>query len=93
MAGEHFLGEIGNAILTPPELLDGVDPRIAGLLRWHGYEEVEPQEMSARGSHPGTIRENPGSRFSTAAQTVSTRRKRAMTSRTWRNGRLSSAGF
>jgi predicted metal-dependent hydrolase len=41
MAGEHFLGEIGNAILARPELLEGVDPRIAGLFRWHGYEEVE----------------------------------------------------
>ena len=41
MAGEHLLGEIGNAILSQPELLDGVDPRIAQLFRWHGYEEVE----------------------------------------------------
>jgi predicted metal-dependent hydrolase len=41
MAGEHFLGEIGNAILSRPELLDGVDPRIARLFRWHGFEEVE----------------------------------------------------
>jgi len=41
MAGEHFLGEIGHAILSRPELLDGVDPRIARLFRWHGYEEVE----------------------------------------------------
>jgi uncharacterized protein len=41
MAGEHFLGEIGNAILSRPELLDGVDGRIAQLFRWHGYEEVE----------------------------------------------------
>jgi uncharacterized protein len=41
MAGEHFLGEIGNAILSRPELLEGVDPRIARLFRWHGYEEVE----------------------------------------------------
>jgi len=41
MAGEHFLGEIGNAILSRPELLAGVDPRIARLFRWHGYEEVE----------------------------------------------------
>jgi predicted metal-dependent hydrolase len=40
-AGEHFLGEIGNAILSRPELLHGVDPRIARLFRWHGYEEVE----------------------------------------------------
>src|SRR6266480_3844634 len=41
MAGEHFLGEIGNAILSRRELLDGVDPRITRLFRWHGYEEVE----------------------------------------------------
>ena len=41
MAGEHFLGEIGNAILSRPALLDGVDPRIARLFLWHGYEEVE----------------------------------------------------
>jgi predicted metal-dependent hydrolase len=41
MAGEHFLGEVGNAILSRPELLDGVAPRIARLFRWHGYEEVE----------------------------------------------------
>ncbi len=41
MAGEHFLSEIGNAILSRPDLLDGVDPRIARLFRWHGYEEVE----------------------------------------------------
>jgi predicted metal-dependent hydrolase len=41
MAGEHFLGEIGNAILSQPELLDGVDSRVARLFRWHGYEEVE----------------------------------------------------
>jgi predicted metal-dependent hydrolase len=41
MAGEHFLGEIGNAILSRPQLLAGVDPRIAKLFCWHGYEEME----------------------------------------------------
>jgi predicted metal-dependent hydrolase len=41
MAGEHFLGGIGNALLSRPELLDDVDPRIARLFHWHGYEEVE----------------------------------------------------
>ena len=41
MAGEHFLGEIGHALLSRRELLDGVEPRIAGMFRWHGYEEVE----------------------------------------------------
>src|SRR5256712_9144450 len=39
MAGENFLGEIGNAILSRPELLAGVGPRIARLFPWHGYEE------------------------------------------------------
>jgi predicted metal-dependent hydrolase len=41
MAGEHFLGEIGHVILSRPELLDGVDLRIASMFRWHAYEEVE----------------------------------------------------
>src|SRR2546428_4380341 len=41
MAGEHFLGEIGHAILAPPELLDGVGPRIARPFRWDGVEEGE----------------------------------------------------
>src|SRR5207247_8080037 len=39
--GGHFLGAIGHAILSRPALLDGVDPRITRLFRWHGYEEVE----------------------------------------------------
>src|SRR2546428_4712888 len=41
MAGEHFPREIGHAILSRPELLDGGGPRIARLFRWHGFEEVE----------------------------------------------------
>src|SRR5262249_19263104 len=41
MAGEHFLGEIGHAILSRPVLLDGVDPPVARLFRWHGYEQGE----------------------------------------------------
>jgi predicted metal-dependent hydrolase len=41
IAGEHFLGEIGNVILSQPELLNGVDAPIAQLFRWHAYEEVE----------------------------------------------------
>ena len=41
MAGEHFLGEIGAAILSRPALFAGVEPRVAWLFRWHGYEEVE----------------------------------------------------
>src|SRR5262249_56125438 len=45
MAGEHFLGEIGHAILSRPVLLDGVDPRVARLFRWHGYEGVGHQAV------------------------------------------------
>jgi hypothetical protein len=41
MAGEHFLGEAGGALLARPALLAGVEPEIARLFRWHGYEEVE----------------------------------------------------
>ncbi len=41
MAGEHFLGEMGDALLSRPALLGGVDPRIAAPFRWHAYEEVE----------------------------------------------------
>src|SRR5207247_4233503 len=41
MAREDFVGETGNAILSRRELLDGVDPRITRLFRWHGYAEVE----------------------------------------------------
>jgi predicted metal-dependent hydrolase len=58
MAGEHFLSEIGNVMLSRPELLDGVEPRIARLFRWHGYEEVEHKAVlfdafhAARGHGP-----------------------------------------
>ena len=41
VAGEHFLGELGNQGLTNPALLADADPRIARLLLWHFYEEVE----------------------------------------------------
>ena len=60
MAGEHFLGEIGHAILSRPELLAGVDPRITRLFQWHGYEEVEHKAVlfdafhAVRGNGPYT---------------------------------------
>ena len=41
VAGEHFLGELGNQGLTNPALLADADPRMARLLLWHFYEEVE----------------------------------------------------
>src|SRR2546428_5030672 len=52
MAGEHLLGEIGNAILSPPALLDGADPRITPLLRWHRYDEVEHKAVLLDGFPP-----------------------------------------
>ena len=60
MAGEHFLGELGDVLLTRPEVLAGVDPPIAHLLRWHAYEEVEHKAVlfdafqAARGDGLGT---------------------------------------
>lgn len=41
MAGEHFLAEMGHSLLSRPDPLADVDPRVARLFRWHGYEEVE----------------------------------------------------
>ncbi len=41
VAGEHFLGELGNQGLTNPALLADADPRMSRLLLWHFYEEVE----------------------------------------------------
>jgi len=41
VAGEHFLGELGNQGLTNPALLADADPRMARLLLWHFYEELE----------------------------------------------------
>jgi len=41
VAGEHFIGEIGNQGLSNPALLADADPRMARLLLWHFYEEVE----------------------------------------------------
>jgi hypothetical protein len=41
VAGEHFIGELGNQGLSNPALLADADPRMARLLLWHFYEEVE----------------------------------------------------
>jgi hypothetical protein len=41
VAGEHFIGEIGNVAITQPRVFAGADPRVARLFLWHGYEELE----------------------------------------------------
>src|SRR3989475_6102249 len=39
MAGEHFLGEIGNAILSRREVLDRGHPPLTPPFPWHGHPE------------------------------------------------------
>src|SRR5258706_13356918 len=41
VAGEHFIGELGNVIITEPPVFAEADPRVARLFLWHGYEELE----------------------------------------------------
>ncbi len=41
VAGEHFIGELGNIVITEPDVFADADPRVARLFLWHGYEELE----------------------------------------------------
>lgn len=41
VAGEHFLGELGHQVITNLDCLAAADRRIARLLEWHCYEEIE----------------------------------------------------
>lgn len=41
VAGEHFIGELGNVMITEPHVFADADPRVARLFLWHGYEELE----------------------------------------------------
>jgi predicted metal-dependent hydrolase len=58
VAGEHFLGEIGHQGLTNAALLAEADPRLARLLLWHFYEEVEHKAVCFDGfvdAHGDTV--------------------------------------
>jgi len=41
VAGEHFIGELGNVAITEPNVFADADPRVARMFLWHGYEELE----------------------------------------------------
>lgn len=43
---EHLTALLGNALLTDPAWLDGADPRMAELWRWHAVEEVEHKAVA-----------------------------------------------
>ncbi|CAE7205056.1 unnamed protein product [Symbiodinium microadriaticum] len=38
---EHWTATMANALLCDPEALDGADPRMANVWRWHAVEETE----------------------------------------------------
>jgi len=46
VATEHLTAILGNALLTNPAWLDGADPRMAQLWRWHAIEEVEHKAVA-----------------------------------------------
>ncbi|MCB2074056.1 MAG: metal-dependent hydrolase [Novosphingobium sp.] len=41
IALEHFAATIGHRLLTDPRYLEGADPDVADLWRWHATEEIE----------------------------------------------------
>jgi len=41
VAGEHLIGELGNVVITKPQVFADADPRVARLFLWHSYEELE----------------------------------------------------
>jgi hypothetical protein len=43
---EHLTAILGNAALTDPAWLDGADPRMLELWRWHAVEEVEHKAVA-----------------------------------------------
>jgi len=46
VAGEHFLGELGYLWLVDDAMMDGMDPTMATLFKWHGYEEFEHHHIA-----------------------------------------------
>jgi uncharacterized protein len=46
VATEHLTAILGNALLTDPAWLDGADPHMAELWRWHAIEEVEHKAVA-----------------------------------------------
>jgi predicted metal-dependent hydrolase len=45
-AVEHFTAILGNVLLANPRLLEGADPQMARLWRWHALEETEHKAVA-----------------------------------------------
>lgn len=45
-AVEHFTAILGNVLLTNPLMLEGADPQMARLWRWHALEETEHKAVA-----------------------------------------------
>lgn len=43
---EHFTSLMGELVLSKPELLEGADPQMAALWRWHSAEENEHRSVA-----------------------------------------------
>ena len=43
---EHFTAILGHQLLAHPEALDGFDPRLSPLWRWHAVEETEHKAVA-----------------------------------------------
>ncbi len=46
IALEHFTAIMADALLTDPSHLDGADPRMAAIWRWHAIEETEHKAVA-----------------------------------------------
>jgi len=46
VATEHLTAILGNALLTNSAWLDGADPRMAAMWRWHAIEELEHKAVA-----------------------------------------------
>lgn len=46
VAGEHFLGEMGNVLLKNEKLTNTMHPQVASLWKWHFFEEVEHKAVA-----------------------------------------------
>jgi predicted metal-dependent hydrolase len=46
IAQEHFTAIVAEALLTNPDLIEGADPKVAALWRWHALEEIEHKAVA-----------------------------------------------
>lgn len=46
MALEHFTAILAHLLLTTPKMLDGADPEVAAMWKWHAVEEIEHKAVA-----------------------------------------------